>query len=371
MIPAVQVWPEDFAARYRERGYWTGETLGEHVRRWAERTPDATAVVDGERRWSYAELNARADSIARGFLAAGFVAGDRVIVQLPNIAEFLSVVYGLYRTGILPVFALPAHRSSEITHFAQASEARGYAIADVHAGFDYRKLAREVQATVPALAQVFVVGEPEEFRSLESLAATNSDSALPELSASSVAFLQLSGGSTGLSKLIPRTHDDYLYSVVRSAEICELSERTVYMAALPIAHNYPMSSPGYLGVFYAGGTVVMCPSPDAATAFALIANERVTITGVVPPIALMWLDAARSMSPDLSSLEVLQVGGAKLSPEVAKQVTPVLGAKLQQVFGMAEGLVNYTRLDDPLDIVVHTQGRPMCPGRRDSNRRRP
>ncbi|MGV3708608.1 MAG: (2,3-dihydroxybenzoyl)adenylate synthase, partial [Gemmatimonas sp.] len=160
---------------------------------------------------------------------------------------------------------------------------------------------------------------------------------------------------------IPRTHDDYLYSVVRSAEICALSPRTVYMAALPIAHNYPMSSPGYLGVFYAGGTVVMCPSPDAATAFALVAKERVTITGVVPPIALMWLDAARSMSPDLSSLEVLQVGGAKLSAEVAKQVTPVLGAKLQQVFGMAEGLVNYTRLDDPLDIIINTQGRPMCP----------
>ncbi|MGV3709498.1 MAG: AMP-binding protein, partial [Gemmatimonas sp.] len=200
MIPAVQVWPDEFAARYRERGYWTGEALGEHVRRWAESTPDAIAVVDGERRWSYAELNSRADAIARGILAAGFVAGDRVVVQLPNIAEFLSVVYGLYRTGVLPVFALPAHRSSEITHFAQAAEARGYVIPDMHAGFDYRKLARDVRSNLPGVEHVFVVGDAEEFTSLETLAASGDPTAaLPQLSASRVAFLQLSGGSTGLS----------------------------------------------------------------------------------------------------------------------------------------------------------------------------
>ena len=68
---------------------------------------------------------------------------------------------------------------------------------------------------------------------------------------------------------------------------------------------------------------------------------------------------ASSRNTDLSSLEVIQVGGAKFSAEVARRIRPTFGCTLQQVFGMAEGLVNYTRLDDPEEIIIHTQGRPM------------
>jgi 2,3-dihydroxybenzoate-AMP ligase len=125
-----------------------------------------------------------------------------------------------------------------------------------------------------------------------------------------------------------------------------------------------MSSPGFLGTSHAGGTVVLAPNPSPDTAFSLIETERVTITAVVPPIALQWLDAVEHGSQshrDLSSLRVLQVGGAKFAPEAARRVRPVLGCTLQQVFGMAEGLVNYTRLDDPDDIITTTQGRPISP----------
>ena len=114
----------------------------------------------------------------------------------------------------------------------------------------------------------------------------------------------------------------------------------------------------------APGDVVLAPNPSPDTAFSLIETERVTITAVVPPIALQWLDAVEHGSQshrDLSSLRVLQVGGAKFAPEAARRVRPVLGCTLQQVFGMAEGLVNYTRLDDPDDIITTTQGRPISP----------
>ena len=176
-----------------------------------------------------------------------------------------------------------------------------------------------------------------------------------------MAFFQLSGGSTGVPKLIPRTHDDYIYSLRGSAEICGLDAASVYLAALPVAHNFPLSSPGTLGTLYAGGTVVIARNPSPDEVFPLIERERVTITALVPPLALIWLEAAAARRPDLSSLKVLQVGGAKFAAEAAARVRPVLGCTLQQVFGMAEGLVNYTRLDDPDDIVVNTQGRPISP----------
>ncbi|MCJ8145134.1 (2,3-dihydroxybenzoyl)adenylate synthase [Ancylobacter sp. A5.8] len=360
MIPLTQTWPAELAARYREKGYWRGETFSALLRERATRFAGHTAVVAGETRWSYAELLARAEHLAGGFLSLGLKPGDRVVVQLPNIAEFLSVVFALFRARLVPVYALPAHRVVEIAHFARTAEARGYVIASSHDGFDYRALAAQVQNEVPALEHIVVVGEPGPFVALDALPAFTG--ALPEdADPSDVAFLQISGGSTGLSKLIPRTHDDYIYSFRASAEICGLTPESVYLVALPAAHNFPMSSPGFMGALHAGSTVVMSPSPSPEIAFTLIERERVTITGLVPPLALLWLQAAPGSKHDLSSLQVLQVGGAKFMPEAARRVRPVLGCTLQQVFGMAEGLVNYTRLDDPEETIVTTQGRPISP----------
>ena len=360
MIPLRQVWPDDVAARYRAAGHWRGETFSGLLRARAAAHPGRIAVVGGAERWSYGELLERAERIAGGLLALGLRPGDRVVVQLPNIPEFLSVVFGLFRARLIPVYALPAHRIVEVAHFARKAEARGYVVAERHDGFDYRGLADRLRAEVPAVEHVVVVGDAGPFTALADLPAPGA--ALPDdASPSEVAFLQISGGSTGLSKLIPRTHDDYIYSFEASAEICGLGPDSVYLAALPVAHNFPMSSPGVLGALSAGSRVVMSPSPGPEVAFPLIARERVTITGLVPPLALLWLQAAPATRHDLSSLRVLQVGGAKFLPEAAQRVRPVLGCTLQQVFGMAEGLVNYTRLDDPEDIIVNTQGRPISP----------
>jgi len=361
MIPLKQVWPDDVAALYRARGYWRGETFSQVLRSRAEAQPDAVAVVGVDQRWTYGDLLQRAETAAAGFLAIGLKPGDRVVVQLPNRPEFLSVVFGLFRAQLIPVYALPAHRATEIVHFVTRAEATAYVVADRHEGFDYRALARAVQAEVPELRHVVVVGEAEEFTTFDGFRAD--PAALPKTDAdpSDVAFLQISGGSTGLSKLIPRTHDDYLYSVRESADISGLEPESVYLTALPAAHNFPMSSPGYLGALYVGATVVMAPSPSPDVCFPLIEREGVTITGLVPPLALLWMQAAGRKTHDLSSLQVLLVGGAKFLPEAARRVRPELGCTLQQVFGMAEGLVNYTRLDDPETLIVETQGRPISP----------
>ncbi|MGH3586042.1 MAG: (2,3-dihydroxybenzoyl)adenylate synthase, partial [Pseudonocardia sp.] len=135
----------------------------------------------------------------------------------------------------------------------------------------------------------------------------------------------------------------------------------VYLVCLPVAHNFPLACPGILGTFGVGGTVVMSPAPTAEVAFELIERELVTITALVPPLARLWIAATGWETRDLSSLRLLQVGGAKLDAALAAQVQPRLGCQLQQVFGMAEGLLNYTRLDDPDELIMTTQGRPMSP----------
>ena len=359
-LPLRQVWPDAFVARYRDAGYWRGETFPGFLRERAQRHAGEVAVVGGGIRWTYAQLWQEVERIAAGFLAQGLVPGDRVIVQLGNIPEFIAVACALFRAQLVPVYALPAHRITEVAHFARKAEASGYVVAERYEGFDYRTLARELQAEVPSVQHVFVVGDAQEFTAVSAL--DGDRATLPgDPDPQSVAFLQISGGSTGLSKLIPRTHDDYIYSFRASNALCGIGRDSVYMVALPAAHNFPMSSPGFFGALYAGARVVLSPGPGPDAAFPLIARERVTCVGLVPPLALLWADAAAKTAHDLSSLQVVQVGGAKLVPEAARRVVAGLGCTLQQVFGMAEGLVNYTRLDDPDDIVLGTQGRPISP----------
>ena len=356
VAPTIARWPNALAERYRQDGYWRGIPLGDLLRNSAAHYPNHIAVVDDDRSWTYQQLDRAADELAAGLSQLGIQSGDKVVVQLPNVGELPQLIFALFRLGAVPVFALPAHRAFELECFCKQTQAKAYIVIDRFSGFDYRVLARQLKNSI-ALQHIIVVGEAEEFLSFANI--KTDPISLPAPVADQLALLQLSGGTTSVPKLIPRTHDDYFYSVRASAEICRLTDKSIYLAVLPAVHNFPLSSPGILGTWYAGGTVVMAPNGAPETAFALIAKHRVTITALVPPLALAWLTAIRQNQQDLSSLAVVQVGGAKLSAEVAKQMLHTFPGHLQQVFGMAEGLVNYTRLDDPDEIVIHTQGRPI------------
>ena len=365
-LAATATWPPALADHYRAQGYWQDETLAQFLPVRAQRFGARRAAVGrsartGElTRLTYAELDSAAAAVAAHLASVGVGPGDRVVLQLPNVMEYLTYLFGILRLGALPVFALPAHREVEITQFCAISDAAAHVVAGGH-GHDFLGLAATVAGR---LADQGI--EPPVVVDVEQIDPTPvgvDPHADPYAGASptDVAFLQLSGGTTGVSKLIPRSHTDYLYSVRASADICGVTEDTVMLVALPAAHNFAMSSPGLLGVLHKGGVVVLSPDPSPATALGLIESERVTMTALVPPLLLAWLPTARRGRHDLASLGLVQVGGAKLPDAVAPRVRAELGAQLQQVFGMAEGLVNYTRLDDPPELVVTTQGRPISP----------
>ncbi|WP_178118830.1 amino acid adenylation domain-containing protein [Pseudomonas sp. SK] len=350
-------WPERFERYYRQQGAWTGETLDACIAQHARLTPGQVAVVDGERRITYAELDRRCNQLADGFTRLGLRPGDRMVVQLPNVLEFIETTFALFRLGVVPVFALPTDRRNEITHIVQASKAVAYMIKDHAVGFDYRDIARELHNLAGPVRHVIVLGDAAEFTPYASL--YGRDLPVPPRDSRAPALITLSGGSTAMPKLILRRHDDYLYSIRASAKICQLSPQSVYLCVLPAGHNFTLSSPGFIGTLLAGGRVVMQADPSGSACFASIAREAVTFTALVPSLAQAWLHAPRQH--DLTSLRFLQVGGARLSDDVAARLSDSFAFTLQQVYGMSEGLVCYTDLAGDLDQRLHTQGRPMSP----------
>lgn len=201
-----------------------------------------------------------------------------------------------------------------------------------------------------SLASILALGCGDQ--SSQALAGLNSDPA-------GTALLLCSGGTTGLPKLIPRTHRDYIFNAEASAQVCELSAADRYLVALPAAHNFPLACPGILGTLAVGGRVIMCPSPSPETAFDCMEKTDATVTALVPPLVKVWLEHAERVRPAPASLRLLQVGGARLEAGIARRVPSGLGCQLQQVFGMAEGLLNFTRPIDPAFLVYSTQGRPL------------
>ena len=372
-------WPEDLAREYTKAGWWRGQALGAEIAAVADARKAATALIDGAARISYASLAARADALASRLTdGLGLERGDRIVVQLPNSWPFVVLTLGCLRAGIVPVMALPAHREHELAFLCEHSEARALAVPDVLRDFDHQHMAERLRAGSATLRHILVAGQdvqegnedlaglcaepdPGPAQAADSAGRARWDADQPD--ARDVAVFLLSGGTTGLPKLIARTHNDYSYNARASAALCSLGEGTVYLATLPASHNFPLACPGILGALLSGGRVVMLASPQPQTVFATIEQEGVTVTAVVPAVAQRWLAHAEEHGAGaLRSLRVLQVGGARLADELAQRVRPVLGATLQQVFGMAEGLLNYTRLDDPDEVICGTQGRPLSPG---------
>jgi 2,3-dihydroxybenzoate-AMP ligase len=159
--------------------------------------------------------------------------------------------------------------------------------------------------------------------------------------------------------VIPRTHNDYSANFRRAAEITHTNLDAVMGIAIPISHNFAMSSPGFLGALYNGGRVVLIPSTRTEEVLEAVEKEKITIMPTPPALLIRWMESEELSKYDLSSLEVVLAGGAKLNTEVAKRIKPTLGCDFHQNLGMSEGMLFWSRRDDPEDILFNTQGAPM------------
>ena len=372
MLDGVTPFPAEFAARYRALGYWEDRPLFDGFTAALAAYADRVAVVDETGPVTYRQLDERSERLARALLDCGLEPLDRVIVQLPNTALFAYLYFALLRIGAAPVLALPGHRRREITQFAGISAAQALAVPAAARGFDFAAMAADVMTDRPDLRLCLIQGLTEapndpRFVRLEDLLSReprSSREALEQISIdpSDPALFLLSGGTTGIPKLIPRTHNDYLYNSKIAAAACEIGVGDVLLDVLPIEHNLPLGCPGLQGFLLSGGTVVLGTSTRPRDVFELIQRHRVTHIHLVPALLIRWIDDPGINSYDLSSLRVIQSGGQRLQPEVRLRAERALpGCFVQENFGMAEGLIMFVRSSDPPQVRRETCGRPASP----------
>jgi 2,3-dihydroxybenzoate-AMP ligase len=368
VLEGVVPFPPDFARRYREKGYWIDKTLAQEYRIIFEKYEKRVALLDRDRSITYGELDRMSNNLALNLLEVGLQPLDRVVVQLPNVAEFVVLYLALQKIGGIPIAALMPHRFAEISQFVELSGAVACVVPDQQGDFDYCAMVERIRQKVPTMRHGIVLGPSRPgFLSLSEMIekpASLPVSALAEIKIDPVdpAIFQLSGGTTGIPKLIPRTHNDYAYNSKVASRVCAVGEDSVLLVILPIAHNLPLACPGIQGFLFNGGRVVLSTSARPEDVCALIERHKVTHIKVVPALLIRLLHDPAVSRHDLSSLKIIQSGGQSMLPEVrllSKRLIP--SAFVQENFGMSEGLLMFVRLDDPLDVSQETVGRPVCP----------
>jgi len=357
MLEGCTPFPTEFAERYVREGIWRRETIAQAIANAALEHPESIAVSDSTRSLSFSQLITEAGNLAALLSRNGIELNDRIVIQLPNCVEFATLTIACLEIGVIPVMALPAFRKAELDYLLSFSEAKAIAIAPEYRGFDHAAMARELKprlilSTRPAEGCVEMHTRDRSSRAVGSSSGDPFD----------VALFLLSGGTTGMPKLIPRTHADYLYNARASVTASGLTSESRCLIALPAEHNFPLACPGLLGALLIGARTFFTHSTKAADLANVIEREQITHLPCVPTLAIALIDLPQSSRSQLASLRVMTIGGQRFQEPTAralKRVFPHL--VVQQVLGMAEGLLCYTRLDASEEVAFATQGHPLSP----------
>jgi len=368
MLEGVVPFPPEFAARYRAKGYWQDKSLRDEFAAVFQKFGPRVCVIDRDRQITYAELDALSTNLALNLLEIGFKPLDRVVLTLPNVAEFVILYFALQKLGCIPIAALATHRYNEVSQFVRLAQAVACAYPERQSDFEFAPMVRRVREESPCCKFALTLGKPAPDEiSLPDLIARKAKLPASELQKIKIdptdpCIFQLSGGTTGVPKLIPRTHNDYAYNSKTASKVCGVTGDSVLLLMLPIAHNLPLACPGIQGFMFNGGKIVLSQSTRPEDVFPLIAKHRVTHIKVVPALLIRLINSAEVTKHDTSSVRYIQSGGQRLQPEVRVKTKELIPSTfVQENFGMSEGMLMFAKIDDPEPVRLETVGFPISP----------
>lgn len=359
--PIVAARRPDDEQRYRRLGAWTGELVDAPLRSAAQRRPERTAVVDGDRRWSFATLDAAVDRFAAGLSRLGVGAGDVVSFQLPNGIEALVVHHAAQRCGAVSNPIVPIYREREVGFILRQARSRVLVVPDTFRRFDHRAMAEDLRASTPDLEHVVVVGEPGP--SSIGFDAVGVDGPPPavERTSSDVALLLYTSGTESDPKGVLHSHDTLTYECRSVIELYGLDDQDVVFMASPVTHItgllYGMQLPMMLGA-----PVVLQDVWEVSRGLRLIEAERCTFTVGATPFLHGIVHAPELADHDLSSLRTFVCGGAGVPPSLIRDAHERTGMVATRVYGSTEcPIVTGSAPGAPLEQHAETDGLTLAP----------
>jgi non-ribosomal peptide synthetase component E (peptide arylation enzyme) len=358
------------AEKYNKFRWWSGLTLGDILDRAADIHPGKEAFVDNKTRLTYGKARENTNKLAIGLMDLGIQPLDRVLIQLPNWNEFVFAYFALQKIGTIPVLLIERYRPFEINHLINLTGATFWIVASTYKKTDYVPMIHEVLREHPEFKGVITVrgeGDQKPFSSLEKLieAAELTEDNLARLARRrpdpmQVAHMGPTGGTTGVPKIVPRTHN----SLVTGSEYCsrswDQSNEDINLLAGPIGHDLTFSK-GFIGSIITRGKVIFQDSTDDKEMCETIEREKVTSMIWVPTLAQRLLQYRNLDQHDLSSLKKMHSAGGASHPDLVREVTERLRMKFYNGYGGTEGMTTITRTTDDLETICTTVGRPTCP----------
>lgn len=357
---------EEECRRYSAKGLWHDLTVLDLLDRNAEVFPKKLAIIDEKTEVTWKELQQRANKLAIHLNRLGIGYGDFFVLDLVNTVEYAYFFFALNRLGAIPIMCLPRHRRIEVEHELELHEAKGI-VVPVGEKFDYVGMVDEIKGNLPQLKIFLTVGgeAPHGWTSTEGLMEKAAEKEYDEddlkqfkPDPNDICIEQLSGGTTGLPKGIPKTHNEYICQWDWLSRAAGHTDESVALIVIPALHNAAFAVCFGPSVFR-GGTAVLCKTPTAEKHFEMIEKYRVTHTMLIPIQITYWMQTEQKMKDyDLSSLKVILSGAEKVRPEFVKWILEDLGLNFVNVLGTTEGIHFCTRWDTPKEPQMITVGKP-------------
>jgi 2,3-dihydroxybenzoate-AMP ligase len=364
-LPGVVPHPAMTVDRYTATGAWGTRSLPTAFRQAAKIHAERTALITPDTRLTYRELDARSDAVAARLLASGLLPGERVLLQLTNSATAVVAWYGLLKAGLIPVCTLAIHRRLEIEQIGRKSGAVAHLVQADFPSFDLVALAQQIARLLPAMRQLVTVGAGPgtpglRIEDLQADEVTGKERAeLLEIAESldvhGPAVLQLSGGTTGTPKIIPRLHAEYRYNADLTAIHWGHTEESVMAFGLPLAHNAALTNG--LHAAHGVGAALLLATPAADVMLPLMAEHGATWTMSPPGLAREYLSHP-AFDAAVARIGTWVLTAARVPRPVFDELTR-RGVHVTQAFGMSEGLFLFTPLDAIADLRAETVGAPI------------
>lgn len=360
----LPLYPADAVRRYRDAGLWGDRTLAEEFSAAAARFPDHVAVTSAEGQVTFAELDTRTDRIAAGLHRHGLRPGEPMLFQVTNKLHSVLAWYAALKAGLVPVATLAQHRRHEIAEIATRTGATSHFVEVTDDDrFDLAAFAVERQGESSTLRVAFTVGgERPGCVSLEDLDNDTDDAEARALVAKiqggldpdDVAVFQLSGGTTGVPKVIPRRHAEYWYNARAYAKRLGWDDTSRVAHLIPIVHNAGILC-GLQGPHSVGARLVLA-GPDPAHAVPLLVREQVT--DLVIGHGHFQAIGDRAMPELGASLQRVILSGTKVPPRLFEHIEGH-DVWVGQLFGMAEGFCAVSEHHASREARLTTVGTPL------------